>query len=471
MPDYDNENAKKKKKDNESSGGSSSAELANSPRMQQNEKAPESKSAKKIAPGLEEGELAGPADFIDNLKDTMSDIPSIAKILSTVMQGTSIASSVEKGVSGDDGIGNKVTTWLAGFSAGFSTMANTAKTMKALLDEDNDRNKKEKMAAVADGALNTAKSYMKSVEKFYMLSEKAPAGITASIPAISIAISILNFIKKGYHYILSKSNVKNMRKVGRVLLDKITAQGYSEGFIQETVKKREKIDAEIAVYEKTLESSEKRQEEQSTAKWYKIKSKREASLEKHKLRQADIKKSILQKENEKKRLSKIIPEDMVEEYELARELHLINEKRINRDKLLLATESLKLAGSIVTLSGVGASVGTGLTAAAKLVELGASGVRKAKQHKKDKSATKAAKGNGDFDDSVVKSSEAKKARSLKQISAIINLCKKPDAKQNADQIVTYLKATGVHTNILFKKQSGDEQVQMIYEAMKNREFK
>src|SRR5690606_13284805 len=71
---------------------------------------------------------------------------------------------------------------------------------------------------------------------------------------------------------------------------------------------------------------------------------------------------------------------------IAGQLQYINAKRVRRQVLNLTTQFTSIAGDIATLSGVGATVGVGLKAAASGTQLGAKGLRTLNQFGRNRAA-------------------------------------------------------------------------------------
>ena len=168
----------------------------------------------------------------------------------------------------------------------------------------------------------------------------------------------------------------------------------------------------------------------------------------------------------------------VAEYTMVTEFRDANTKRVTRQAIHIATEMTKIAGSIATLTGVGTMGGAITKGAATAVDLALPATRLAKQAGRNRAARKMAKGKmrkSRFDHT--RSTAAKADFRLKQVKYLIKLIidvsyKNPlsDAAE-FKMLASYLKATGVSTHALYKK-NGDpqKQISMLLDAIQEREF-
>ncbi|MFC4307172.1 hypothetical protein [Cohnella boryungensis] len=169
--------------------------------------------------------------------------------------------------------------------------------------------------------------------------------------------------------------------------------------------------------------------------------------------------------------------DHIQNYELAKEMKSINQKRLTRAGIEAGLEMANLAGDIATLSGAGSAVGISLKAAASGTKAGMGLFRRIKQYGRDK----AAKSGEDsvwsslFD--ADKSSDKKHAKRAKDADLILDMVAKLPERDDTDEainqyrrVLNFIEATGCSTKALFKLNGDiDKQRELLMESMKQRD--
>ncbi len=355
-----------------------------------------------------------------------------------------------------------------GYGAAFSGIKEGFIAMRAvvnLINKHQDYSTEEKAKRAGEislHALESAKSIVLSVKAFIeLVSGSASGGLMAAVPGLDIAISGGKLIMDGYYLAVSNSNRKVMNERRKEI---VASQGGRN--LGEAASVYRSIDAEIVDKKQVIKSDKERV------------GKTRSPVEKRRLKkrikrlEADI--AMLETQQSSDGLSR---ED-VAEYAMATEFRDANTKRVTRQAIHIATEMTKIAGSIATLTGVGAMGGAITKGAAAAVELSLPAARLAKQAGRDRAARKMAKGKIDqsmFDHT--KSTAAKADFRIKQVKYLIKLIidvsyKNPrDNASDFKNVQNYLKTTGVSTRKLFRK-NGDPQAQikMLVDAIQEREF-
>jgi len=355
-----------------------------------------------------------------------------------------------------------------GYGAAFSGLKEGFQSMRALVtlinkhQDYSSEEKAKKSGEIGLHALEAAKGVVLSVKSFIELVEGgASGGLMAAVPGLDIAISAGKLIMDGYYLAVSNSN----RKVMNERRKQIVASN-EDGNLSEASGFYRTIDAEIVNKQEVIKDDNKRIGKLNSGKEKKRLQKRVKKLK------AEI--VVLEKE----KLADNLTREDVAEYTMATEFRDANTKRVTRQAIHIATEMTKIAGSIATLTGVGAVGGAVTKGAAAAVELALPAARLAKQAGRDRAGRKMAKGK--MDKSVFnpsKSTAAKKDFRIKQVKYLIKLIidvsyKNPkDDAEDFKNVESYLKATGVRTQKLFKK-NGDPQTQikMLVDAIEEREF-
>ena len=354
-----------------------------------------------------------------------------------------------------------------GYGAAFSGLKEGFMGMRkvvTLINEHQDystEDKAKQAGEIALHALESAKSVVLSVKAFIeLVNGAASGGLMAAVPGLDIAVSAGKLIMDGYYLAMSNNNRKVMNERRKQI---VASKGAD---LSEAATFYRTVDAEIVNKKQVIKDDQERIEKAKSTAEKKRLQKRVKKL------QAEITTLETQKASDG------LTREDVAEYAMATEFRDANTKRVTRQAIHIATEMTKIAGSVATLTGVGAMGGAITKGAATAVELSLPATRLAKQAGRNRAARKMAKGKLDksmFD--VTKSSAAKEDHRLKQVKHLIKLiidASYKDPKENkADfkNIINYLKATGVSTDTLFKK-NGDPQTQlkMLVDAISEREF-
>lgn len=391
---------------------------------------------------------------------------------------TGLVSGIQKGA---DKTTEKVKGGFEGFTEAFAAIKNGFQAIRKVVDliknnQDYSTAAKAKQATEAGMlALNSAKGVVSSVKAFIeMINGAASGGLAASIPGLDIAISAGKIIMDGYYLAVSNSSRKTMNNRREEIAKE---KGKSQQALDQDSEKFRTKDAKIANYKKVIADEEIRVKEQEKGKkgmfdWMR----NPTPLKERKLRLDKLRLELQQLEMEAK--TEANAREDVAEFTLATELRDANYKRVVRQSMHIAAEIAKIAGSVASLTGVGAAAGTAVKGAAEAVEGSAGLLRTAKQAGRDRDARKMIKGSSSsahFD--ITKSTAAKKAFREQQANQIISMItgintidtKAQDAK--ALQIKSYLNASGVDIDQLFKK-NGDAkaQIQLLVKAISQREF-
>ncbi len=390
-------------------------------------------------------------------QNAMKTGESVSKLIHTA-SGSSTATTA-----------SKFGSTFEGFGAAFGGIKEAFIGMHKLVDLVNnhqDFSTEEKIKTSAEigiHALQTGRSIVLSVKAFIELVDSAGASghLMAAVPGLDIAISAVKIIMDSYYFIVSNSNRKLMNERRKALRQKQSGKDLDSA--SEFYRTR---DAEIANKKAVIKADEKRLANPKTKDKDRIRDRVEK-----------LKAEILILEAKE---SDDATRDEVGEFTMATELRDANTKRVTRQGIHIANEMLKIAGSIATLTGMGAQAGAAIKGATAAVDLALPATRMAKQAGRDRQARKLAKGKTDkatrhFD--VTKSSAAKNDFRIAQvkylIGLIIDLSYKDPVKDAADfkVVKNYLKASGVSTKKLFKENGNPQkQIKILLDAIQNREF-
>lgn len=364
-----------------------------------------------------------------------------------------------------------------GFGAAFSGIKEAFVGMRQLVElinkhQDYSTPEKAKAAAeIAIHAMETAKSIVLSVKAFMELVNGSASGqLMAAVPGLDIAISGVNIIMEAYYLIISNNSRKEMNDQRNLLANN---NKEDKNKLKEASSNYRKYDAAIANKKRIVEKYEK---ELANPGKKTDKPKLQSEIKRLKL-------EITELETYKHEVSR---ED-VAEFTLATELRDANKKRVVRQGIHIATEMAKIAGSIATLTGVGAMGGGVVKGAAAATDLALPVARFAKQKARNSKAKKEAKAILNKDDvlkkgkiielDTSKSSYAKNDFRVKQVKylirLIVDLAYKDPAKDKKDfeKVKRYLKASGVNEGKLFSK-NGDpqKQISILLNAFQQREL-
>ncbi|MBU1719071.1 MAG: DUF4157 domain-containing protein [Bacteroidetes bacterium] len=371
-----------------------------------------------------------------------------------------------------------------GFAAGFGTIKEAFLAVKESLDainnqEETSASEKTKVAGkIGLHALETAKSAVLSIKAFYELSQGSASGaLMSAVPGADIAISAIKLIMQGYYAIQSYQNAEAMSiQVG--VAEAAAKKPGDKNSIVEAAEFYRKNSAMISNKKALISEDEEEIRkidaiEQPVKDDIRRKNKRIGRIK-------QLKDDIIVLYNEKFGDGSISRDD-VAEYALCKELKDVNTKRVTRQGIHIATEMTKIAGSIATLTGVGAVAGGAIKGAAAAVELALPLVRSVKQAGRSSAAREEAKLKpGEkystmFDTS--KSDVAKKDFRLQQIRTLIKMAitignkETDEAEKDYEKLNLYLTATGIDLDTLFKNNGDpDKQISIMFKAITDREF-
>lgn len=357
-----------------------------------------------------------------------------------------------------------------GYGAAFGALREAFSAMRKIVKAINNRKEnttQDKVKAAGEISLHlleTAKSVVLSVKSFIeLVNGAASGGLMASVPGLDIAVSAGKLIMDGYYLAVSNSSRKVMNQRRKEI---IKAKGGDAEALDKASNEYRSIDAEIANKKAVIDSDQERVSNPKTSAKDKKRLKKRISRLKGEIKQLE------------KQKSDEFSRDDVAEYTLATELRDANTKRVTRQGIHIATEMTKIAGSIATLTGVGALGGAITKGAASAVDLALPATRLAKQAGRNRAARKMAKGKMNKSRfNPTRSTAAKTDFRIRQIRHLLKMIvhfsyRKPNKRnKEARNILAYLKASGVNTERLFRK-NGDPQAQikMLLDAMQEREF-
>lgn len=364
-----------------------------------------------------------------------------------------------------------------GFGAAFAGIKEAFVGMRQLVElinEHQDYSTPEKAKAageIAIHAMETAKSIVLSVKAFMELVNGSASGqLMAAVPGLDIAVSGVNIIMEAYYLIISNNSRREMNDQRNLLAGN---KKENKSKLKEASSNYRTYDAAIANKKRIVEKLEK--ELANPGK----------KTDKSKLKK-EIKRLNLEIAGLETYKHEVSRED-VAEFTLATELRDANKKRVVRQGIHIATEMAKIAGSIATLTGVGAMGGGVVKGAAAATDLALPVARFAKQKARNSKAKKEAKAILNKDDvlkkgkfynlDTSKSSYAKNDFRVKQVKYLIRLIvdlayKNPvKDKKDFEKVKRYLKASGVNEGKLFSK-NGDpqKQISILLKAFQQREL-
>ena len=379
--------------------------------------------------------------------------------------------------SSDPTTASKFGSTFEGFGAAFAGIKEAFMGMRKLvnlINEYQDYSTPEKAKAAGEisiHALETAKSIVLSVKAFIELVNGSASGqLMAAVPGLDIAISGGNMIMQGYYLIISNNSRKEMNDKRNELTNNDPEE---KGKMKEASENYRKYDAAISNKKKLIKDYEKKLANPG----------KKTNTAKLKLKIKRLKRHI--RKLEKYQLG--VSREDVAEFTLVTELRDANRKRVTRQGIHIATEMTKIAGSIATLTGVGAMGGGIIKGAAAATDLALPVARIAKQKARDSKASKMAKGKLNQDDILKKSKfynvDESKSTAAKYdfriqqikylIKLIVDLAYKDQRKDKKDfeNVKKYLKASGVNEKKLFAK-NGDpqKQISILLDAFQQREL-
>lgn len=417
--------------------------------------------------------------FLEIEQGAMKTGESVSKLVNTLGEGGA-SGTLAKGLgSSFEGYGAA----FGGIKDGFLAMKGVVELIKNHQDYSTEEIAR-KSTEVGLHALESAKSIVLSIKSFIELVEGAAAGgLMAAIPGLDIAIAAVKMIMDGYYLAISNSSRKLMNERRKAIAQE-------KGVDKETLKSASKFyrskEAEIVNEKEVLRDTEKRLanidnlkkwkglRRISDAKKAKEKDKLTARRDQLKLHIEKLEEEIVAEESSRK-----LSREDVAEFSMTTELRDANTKRVTRQSIHIATEMTRIAGSVATLSGIGAMGGAITKGAATAVDLSLPAARMAKQKARDRAARKMAKGKQTksiFDHT--KSTAAKEDFRLKQVKFLIKLIVDLSYEQDEQKVILdykniqmYLKALGISEKTLVKE-NGDpqKQIKMLVEAINKREF-
>ena len=462
------------------------------------------KSKKEVATAMGVGAdtitgLTGITGFIKGFKDATDPAKAADKRFVAFLEyeqgAMSMGESASKLTATATGSGTaaKFGSSFEGFAAGIGAIKEAFQSVKKSVDlisaQDEDLSSSEKIKAKAEvglHALESAKGAVLSIKAFYEMVKGAAAGeLMAAVPGLGIAVSAVKLSMQGYYAVQSYHSFVEMNMQQNEVVAKTAAPG--KGPVEKRAALKEASDfyrsndAKISNKQEVI-AENKEEIERIDAKPDKSTedTKRKTELEEeNESLTADIE-ELKSRKFEKADLSK---EDLAE-FTLVTELSSINDKRVKRQLLHIATEMTKIAGEVAVLSGVGAIGGAIAKGSAVAVELGATTARTGKQMGRSYAAKKEArkpllkKHSTMFDTS--KSDAAKKDFRLQQVRTLLKIAIDIGTKKYGDtlslekdqkKLETYLRATGVDIDTLYTHNGKpDEQVTLLFQALSKREF-
>lgn len=291
-------------------------------------------------------------------------------------------------------------------------------------------------------ALLSAQSVVKTVKSILDILKLGTGALGTAIPAIGIAISGIEITLKVYEMIKSTINNYRMTQIKRDFKKKYANSSYI------------KEESKLQVRGRTLWTGNKG-----------------VHMDKLGVRRDALKGSASITDDEQQELNDI------REYELARSMKEINNKKLVRAGIQVGLNMVNIAGEIATLSGVGAKVGLPLKAIAAGAGVSMSIARTVKQAGRDRAAKAGAWGITKAVFDAEKSSDKKHAKRVKDADVIMNMISElPEfdgsegVKQQYQHVENFITASGCSPKALYRL-NGDpsKQRDLLVEAMKKRE--
>ncbi|ERM81261.1 hypothetical protein P872_10740 [Rhodonellum psychrophilum GCM71 = DSM 17998] len=433
--------------------------------------------------------LLGMAKGFKDLGDPEAKLADIIEAALTIEQGamktgeavSKLVHTASKSTSPTDA--SRFGSAFEGFGSAFSGIKEGFEGMRVLvnlINKHQDYSTEEKAKAsgeIALHALESGKSIVLTVKAFIELVDTGGASgqLMAAVPGLDIAISAGKMIMQGYYLAISNSN-RNSMNIRRNEISGNSPERKAK--LKQASEFYRVMDARIANKKEVIKEDKKRKGnfEANTAKRFFAENRKKQELE-SRIKKLNKEISILEKEE-----FEGVGREEVAEFTLATELKDANKKRVIRQGIHLATEMAKIAGSIATLTGMGAAAGAGIKGAAAAVDLALPATRMAKQAGRDRAARKIAKGKleeekGVFKFDQSKSTAAKTDFRTKQVKHFMRLAvglayKDPQKEQkDFEDVLLYIKASGVSKRKLFRNNGNpQEQIKLLLEAITTREF-
>ncbi|QNK54379.1 hypothetical protein [Paenibacillus sp. PAMC21692] len=304
------------------------------------------------------------------------------------------------------------------------------------------------LEAVQNG-LEAAQSAVKTVKSILEILEQGVGKLTEAIPGIGIAISGIKITIKVFNMMQWHSSKQKMTTIKRDFKTK-----YATSSMVKTKNR--------TIFGKTIYSSTGTDKTALTN--------RHAEL----MRIIDPANATATADEKKEAQIEL---DDIENYELAKEMKNINNKKLVRGGIESGLEMASIAGDIATLSGAGAAVGVSLKAAASGTKVGMGLFRRVKQYGHNKAAEKGPNSAWSTVFNAEKSSDKKHEKRAKDADLILNMVGKlPEDETSADglkqyqRVLTFIEATGCSTKALFRLNGNiDKQRKLLMESMKQRD--
>lgn len=465
-------------------------------------------------------------DLRDDAKSAWERVDAVFEYLSSGMDtigglyGTagSIAGAInihaQKGSTvADDS--EAVSGWGFGFQTMFGVLSNGIKAIKNGADlihmiyteikgtETHDRD--EYLNTISElliGALDTARGVLVSIRQITQLvTDGIMSAFDNVIPGLDIASAAVDTIFKGYYLIESAVHHWWMRSRKKELLAKLQQEkGFNKDQIKEAQKFYRKQEAEKSNYSHEISKTQKSYDKTDkkigkSNDWEKI-----TKLGEKKRTLSDRKRTMTTKLAQTEQSMSSYESDPshpqrkdIAEIELVSELKEANRKRIVRQSVHIASNALKIAGSITALlAGPGAPAGIGLKAAAAGIDVSLPVLRSLKQWGRNKAAHMRAQGKSGttskFFNKIFnadKSTAAKLAHRKKQAVMILLLIAdlnrhipvgKDPAKRKAlasdiRNAERYIRAAGCSPARLYRANGKiGEQIKILVESLSKREL-
>lgn len=462
-------------------------------------------------------------DLRDNEKGTWEKVDAVFEYFSSGMDtigglyGTAGAIAGSVNLHAEEGSkvasnSEAVAGWGFGFQAMFGVLSNGIKTIKSIADlihmiyeektgkAAHDRN--EYLSTISDlltGALDTVRGVLVSIRQItQVVTEGIMEVFDNIIPGLDIAVAAVDTIFKGYYLVESAVHHWWMRTRKKELMGELQKAGHGKDEVKEAQKFYAKSEA--------TKSNVGNQRAKNTKSINKLDQKSLKTKDFDKKVAFTEKKGNLRQESETLNTKESQAEqDMLDyeqghvtrkdiaELELVSELKDANRKRIVRQSLHIASNALKIAGSITALvAGPGAPAGIGLKAAAAGIDVGMPILRSLKQWGRNKAAQKQSKGETgrsakfftkifNADKSTAAKLTHRKKQAVKILLFVADLNKHIPIKKDplkrkalaADIRIAerYIRAAGVSPRVLYMANGNPgQQIKILVEALSKREL-
>ena len=316
------------------------------------------------------------------------------------------------------------------------------------------------LSALQNG-LESAQSAVKTVKSILEILESGVGKLTEAIPAIGIAISGIKVTIKVFNMMQWNASKQKMTEIKAAFKEKYSQDEYKgSGIVKNNT---------YTLFGKTIHQSK------GTDK---------TKIDEYREKLLDIVNDPSQGATEEERQEALKKKekaqaelDDIENYEMAKEMKSINQKRMTRAGIEAGLEMASMAGDIATLSGAGAAVGISLKAAASGAKTGMGLFRRIKQYGRDKAAKTGPDSAWSSLFNAEKSSDKKHAKRANDADLILNMVAKLPEKYDTEEaegqyrrVMHFIEATGCNTKALFKLNGQiDKQRELLMEAMKSRD--